>query len=282
LQFEFFRAAELENICLLAVWKQTSRHQTPLILARVSPQVESSETHDGLWHEKGSVPLSEPNEDDEVEIKAIHDEIGEIESWTARIRNITPEPARNALFAAIKKFCPESEMQALLVRPYAQKGRKLKESAAYELHVSWLLSIYGFSPVILGEYEQIVDEGTKVRRTSVDIIAGTPGGKTLLIAACTISTPKEEDFMNLVHAAEILRREVFADTSITVYPVLFTGALGMDSRKENADGYSCVPIIDADAMSILMQHLKAGAEQLFLQFLGNPRLCQLHSLDEEY
>ena len=135
LQFEFFRAAELENICLLAVWKQTSRHQTPLIRARVSPQVESSETHDGLWHKKGSVPLSEPNEDDEVEIKAIHDEIGEIESWTARVRNITPEPARNALFAAIKRFCPESEMQALLVRPYAQKGRKLKESAAYELHV---------------------------------------------------------------------------------------------------------------------------------------------------
>ena len=87
--------------------------------------------------------------------------------------------------------------------------------------------------------------------------------------------------MNLVHAAEILRREVFADTSITVYPVLFTGA-SVWTRQKNADGYSCVPIIDADAMSILMQHLKAGAEQLFLQFLGNPRLCQLRSLDEEY
>jgi len=116
-----------------------------------------------------------------------------------------------------------------------------------------------------------------VERASVDILAGMVKQNTLLVGACTISTPKEEDFTNLVHACEILKREVFQDTSVRVFPILFTGAVGQPLYKTVGDEFTIVPVVDTDRIAIVLELLDFGTERFFFDFIGNPRLCELRS-----
>lgn len=187
-----------------------------------------------------------------------------------------PEAERNVLLAALKRFCPEPDLEGLLIKAYEHKPKKLKTSSAFELHTAWLLGLCGLSTIVLGEYEQLLAEQTEVQRASVDILASKTKNNILFVGACTITTPKEEDFMNLVHACEILRREVFQDTSIRVLPVLFTGALGQPSYKQ-ADEFTYIPIVDADRIHIVLELIEFGVERLFFEFLGSPWLCELRS-----
>ncbi|HEV7674591.1 MAG TPA: hypothetical protein VGQ12_08675 [Candidatus Angelobacter sp.] len=282
LQFSYIHHTSLTNTKVVAIWKKAHADRTTVVHQRILATFSNQVTEKEIQTETGCAILVNPAETDQAEIKVFHDKIGEIDSVDCTIRYIIPVPERNILFAAVKRFCPQSQLENSFIRPYSQKAKKLKESAAFELHVSWLLSIYGFSPIVLGEYEQIADETTRVNRASVDILAGLPRNKGLLVAACTIGTPKEEDFLNLHHACEILSREVFLNTSVAVYPVLFTGALNMPTCKEIGEAFTAIPVVDSDRMAVLMEHLQAGLEVLFLEFIGNPRLCGLRSLKEDY
>lgn len=151
----------------------------------------------------------------------MHDSIGEVDSFQSDLARLIPESEQNILLAAVRRFCPQEGLHELLVKPYANKTTKLKESAAFELHVSWLLSLFGFAPIVLGEYERLVDPTTKVQRSSVDLIARRMDHNLLLVVACALAAPKEGDFLNLMHATEILRREVFSESSVVLLGHLY-------------------------------------------------------------
>jgi hypothetical protein len=215
------------------------------------------------------------NLDDWIRVRLVHPNIGEIKRTEDYARLLISPAERNILFEALKRFCGDSEFENLLVEPHNVKAPRLNESAAFELHVSWLLGMYGFSTIVLGNYEHIVAPNTKVQMASVDILAAKQPDRVLLLVACTLNPPKPEDFGNLRYAREILARETFAGTAVNIVPVLFTAATGGASVDTTDDLLDPVRTVDGDDTLRLLELLGEGQEVRFLQFLGNPALSSL-------
>lgn len=161
-----------------------------------------------LVSEIASVEVPDLPRETWVDIRLVHSALGELQQVLRQARSLIPPVERNSLFEALKRFCSEVELEEILVRPHANKPKKLKESAAFELHVGWLLGLCGLTTVVLGEYESLLARETKVIRGSVDILASRPHGNVLLLVACTMGPPKDEDFANLLNMRGILEREV--------------------------------------------------------------------------
>jgi hypothetical protein len=220
---------------------------------------------------QGSVQIQDldPN-NDWLEVRLVHPRLGEVKTDSNYVRMLIPPSERNILLeAVVREFCKGTTLDDLLARAYNVQVAKLRPSAAFELHVSWLLGMFGLSTVILGNYERILSPDTPVQRASVDILAASQRSKLLLIVSCTINPPKPEDINNLRYAREILARGIFEETGVRVIPVLFTSSMGGLSY-ESEDPFDHVPIIDADDMGILLGFLKSGQEKRFFEFLANP------------
>lgn len=198
--------------------------------------------------------------------------------WDDHMRRVLPQEVAadvavadepNILLLALWRCCSDEEFEGLLVGAHNKKAPRLNESAAFEAHVAWLLGLFGFSTIVLGEYEHIVAPNTKVRMASVDILAARQADKSLLLVACTLNPPKPEDFSNLRHTREIFRREVFGGKSVEVIPVLFTAALGCAPCETITGTFDTVPIVDGDALRELLQLLRNQKQAEFLSFLSN-------------
>ncbi|MGB6876713.1 MAG: hypothetical protein WBD87_11855 [Candidatus Acidiferrales bacterium] len=163
----------------------------------------------------------------------------------------------NLLLLGLRVFCKDEEFENSLVRAHSKKPPRVSPSAAFELYVSWLLGLFGFSTIMLGEYEHILGEETQVRRASVDILAASQSQNLLLIVACTLGTPKQEDFDNLRHAREILLREAFGETFAQVVPIVFTTIMG-GARCDYLEDRVSIPIVDADRLTELLTLVKNG------------------------
>ncbi len=234
-------------------------------------QFQTDDTGEIILSAKGSVSVEDLKPDDDwIEIRLVHPRLGEIKNSLNVARMLIPPSERNILLEALQYFCRGSKLDNLLVQAYNEQPKKLKQSAAFELHVSWLLSMLGLSPVVLGEYEHILAPDSQVRRASVDILAASQERRFLLIVGCTLDTPKPEDANNLRYAREILVRDVFAGTGVNVVAVLFNSAMGGPQYDKSEDHFDWVPIVDADSMKILLEHLRTGQEDRFFQFLSNP------------
>jgi hypothetical protein len=218
----------------------------------------------------GSVALPEVGQEDWGEAQILHPNLGQLHNDSSSVRHLTPPAQRNILFEALKFFCPEAELNVLTVRPFDKSGPKLKVSAGFELRVAWLLGLLGLSTIVLGEYEHIVAPNTGVRRGSVDVLAASQREKKLILVACTIGPPKDEDFGNIVTSAQILDREVFADATVRILPLVCTCAPGY--QAESANG---VPVLDADRLSLALRLVKAGSERDVLSFMENPSFNEL-------
>jgi hypothetical protein len=209
-------------------------------------------------------------DNDWLEIRLVHPRLGEIKKDSNYVRTFIPPTERNILLGALRQFCRGKTLDELLVRAYNVQTVKLTQSPAFELHVSWLLGMFGLSTVVLGDYERLLAPDTEVQRVSIDILAANQRSKLLLLVSCTLGTPKEEDIGNLRHAREILAREVFAETGVRVVPILFTSSMGCPSYYKSEDHFDSVPVIDADSMKTLLGFLDSGQENRFFEFLANP------------
>lgn len=222
----------------------------------------------------GAVQLGEIEQEDWVEVRLTHPELGEIDgSFTRPLRSLIPPAERNPLFEAIKCFCPEVEIRRSLVHAYEKKSVKLKTSAAFEVRVAWLLGLFGCSTVILGEYEHLFAPESNVQLGSVDILALTPG-KVLLLVGCALTRPSEKDFNNLREVQEMLRQTPLKDTNCRILPVFFTAAAGCPTYSED-EFLDCIPVVDAEGMDALVALLGVGREKDFFDFLGNPHYSPL-------
>jgi hypothetical protein len=210
-----------------------------------------------------------------VEVKLVHSKLGEIRQFIQTADNFIPAVERNVLREALKCFCSEQELSRLLVQPYERKSATLKTSAAFELHVCWLLSLCGLSTILLGEYEHVFATQTNIPRGSIDVLAARTHGNTLLLVSCTLGPPNEQDFGNLLNMKGILERAAFEGTSVGVLPVLFTGAHGQPPWRSFDGGLWGIPIMDADRIEILLKGIAKGAEKQFFEFLQNPNAFDL-------
>lgn len=220
---------------------------------------------------QGTVQVSDLDpENDWLEVRLVHPALGEIKNDSNYVRMFIPPTERNILLGALQKFCKGKTLDDLLIRAYNAQTVKLTQSPAFELHVSWLLGMFGLSTVILGEYERLLAPDTEVQRASIDILAASQNSKLLLLVSCTLGTPKEEDVGNLRNAREIFAREVFAGMGVRVVPILFTSSMGCPSYYQPEGHFDCVPVIDADSMKTLLEFLDSGQEIRFFEFLSNP------------
>jgi len=254
------------------------RGQTVLADAPFREQISFS-THcvdDGrseIVSAQGSAQVQDLDADNDwLEVRLVHPRLGEVKKDSNYVRMFIPPSERNILLGAMQQFCKGATLDDLLTRAYNVQTVKLTQSPAFELHVSWLLSMFGLSTVVLGEYERLLAPDTPVQRASVDILAASQRSKLLLIVSCILNSPKEEDIGNLRYAREILAREVFADTGVRVVPILFTSAMGCPSYYQSPDHFDWVPVIDADSMKTLFELLSSGQEERLFQFLTNPTL----------
>jgi len=247
------------------------------VISEFSDNGGSKERRSGL----ASVRLVNVGEHDTVEVKLLHPHAGEIHSFYSHaVRELVPPPERNILFEALKFFCPESELRLLLGSPHKKKSKRLKPEAAFELHVAWLLGFFGLATAVLGEYEHIVAPETKVRRGSVDILAASQRHRRLVLVACTIGAPKEDDFTNLLNTAEIVAREVFANTGIRVQPLVCTSVRGLPMSKDLLEGLTGLPILDGDRLELLLKLITAARERDFFSFLDSPSYSPLRDPEE--
>ena len=205
-----------------------------------------------------------------VEVKLVHSDLAEIQQIMQQAQNLIAPIERNVLFEALKHFCPEVELTQLLANPQSRKPVKLKTSAAFELHIAWLLGLCGLSTVVLGEYEHIIAPETNILRGSTDILASVAKSDALLLVACTMGPPKDDDFSNLLNVRGILQREVFDKASIRILPVIFTGAHSQPPHRAIENQLGGIPIVDAERIEILLSLIRDGLEKRFFEFLGNP------------
>ena len=154
---------------------------------------------------------------DRVEMRLSHQNLGEVERISRYASDLLPRAQVNPLFEALKCFCGESEFKELLVHPWStptkakpEKKRTPQESTAFEEHVTWLLSVLGFSAIRLGAHERLRAPGTEFQLGSVDILAAKPHHDVLLVIGCTMGAPSPQDFTNILSACDALRREAIS------------------------------------------------------------------------
>jgi hypothetical protein len=161
-----------------------------------------------------------------VEISLAHPSLGELQRHSHRVSDLLPAAARNPLFEALKLFCPESTIESMLTKAGTQSW-KVDQSAAFEQHVSWLLSLLGFSPIALGKHEHLKSGKTQVG--SIDIIARK--GNILLLVACTLGAPKSEEYSALLHIQTLIANGFAGMSIVTVVP--------FDGDRNYKPGYLC-------------------------------------------
>ena len=112
--------------------------------------MEESERSDAVrgFIGKGHVPTSKIYE--YLDLKLVHGELGEVYSRTWRTRELIPEQYVNPLYFLLMKFCSASKLHSLVVRPHSVPPQKTKPQKAFEQHVAWVLSCYGFATIVLG------------------------------------------------------------------------------------------------------------------------------------
>ena len=224
-------------------------------------QSAATDTRSEIVSAQGTVQIPDLDPDNDwLEIRLVHPRLGEIKKDSNFVRMFIPPTERNILFGVLQHFCKGATLDDLLTRAYNVQTVKLTQSPAFELHISWLLSMFGLSTVVLGEYERLLAPDTDVQRASIDILAASQRGKLLLIVSCTLNTPKEEDLGNLRYAREILAREVFAGTGVRVIPLLFTSSMGCPSYYKSENHFDWIPVIDADSTTVLLELLNSGQE----------------------
>jgi len=211
-----------------------------------------------------------------LELKLVHVEIGEVFTYSERTRDLLPEQYVNPLYFLLTKFCPPADLSKLICRPHSVPPQKTKPQKDFEQHVAWLLGCFGFSTIVLGAYEDLVAEQSRIKRGSVDILAYHSERRVVLFGGCTLNVPKEEDYVLLLSMRAMLLEDWKGDLPFSSEAVMFTAApdcpakwnaVKSDSFLSALSG-DYVTVIDANRLSNALVLLQERKEDQFLQAFG--------------
>ena len=222
-------------------------------------------TKGAIQTQSGTTLIPPLREDDIIEMSVWHPAFGELDRRAVCVRELLPPAARNLLLEALKHFCSVAELEEMLTKPYDQKDRKADQSSAFERHAAWLLSLAGFSPIVLGDLEYM--KAGRGQRATIDIIATS--GNTLLLVACTIGAPKSEDFSSLWHVRALLQDKLADQTNVRIEPVLITGSTATE-RYHAVEGGIGIPIIGTGELREITASLLDLNSSGFLQRIAAP------------
>lgn len=214
-----------------------------------------------------------------LELKLVHDQLGEVFSHAWPTRDLIPEQFANPLYSVLKEFCPSGTLQGLLSRPHQIRPHKTKPQNEFEQHVAWILGCFGFSTIVLGAHEHWVAKESRVSRGSVDLLAYHPNRRLLLLGACTLNVPKQEDYAQLVSMRAMLLDNWCGDVPFTCDVVMFTGVPGCSDGSDSgileqffSTRNNGVVVIDADRLSNAVLLLEERKEEDFLKQFASASL----------
>ncbi|HYR43642.1 MAG TPA: hypothetical protein VER98_11500, partial [Terriglobia bacterium] len=194
--------------------------------------------------------------------------VGSIDNWSHFVEQILPIEEVSSLYLAVRRFVGDERLTECLLRCQERPTQRTKPSAAYELYVSWLLSMIGLSPVVLGEYEKLAAVKTDFVWGSVDIVAEGPETHTIFLVGCSLVVPPSNDYATLLTAKSVLHDEVFKD-GIRIQPVIFTGARGVAPRAEVGTTAEVI-VIDADRVETILKYLSRGQRTAIRDYFERP------------
>jgi hypothetical protein len=270
----------LPDIRFFAVCKDSPSNTGLRPKATLLLQIDGAqgEIIDGVRKVCASVVLpSDIHASDYVEVKVVST-LGDIDIYNGQIHALQPTEHVHAFYHALTAFCSEAELRQALVYPQARqlpKSQPWKVQDYFERSVCWLLSFFGFSSIMLGEYETLRIAGSNFQRGSLDILAFNPIHRLMLIVGCTLNAPKDEDFTNLLTLRTIFTEEIFTESALTIRPVVFTGLRTFSEYWEPISDElnltnSTIPIFDGSRTENALDLLAKKQEHEFFNFLINP------------
>jgi hypothetical protein len=125
-----------------------------------------------------------------------------------------------------------------------------------------LLTLAGFQAIDLGEEEVIRGKSKEVVRGTLDIVAYYHPLKLLVLGACTLTPPKQDDIHRLLETCAILRNSFPENTSIRLVPTIFS------AQESEGISHPKVRILNSNKLSNLWTLVEEGNETTFLHALG--------------
>jgi hypothetical protein len=203
-----------------------------------------------------------------IQVTIADSTIGSMDNSSRFVAEILPVEEVSPLYLAVRRFCSEERLRESLLRCQEKPTQRMKSSAAYELYISWLLSMIGLSPVVLGEYEKLTATKTDFIWGSVDIVAENPETHTIYVIGCTLVVPPSSDSATLLSAKSVLQNEVFKDR-IRIQPVIFTGARGV-SPPDEVGVTPEVLVIDTDRVESILRYVSIGQRGAVRNYFEQP------------
>jgi hypothetical protein len=276
---------ELPKVRFFAVFRDAPSNTGLLPKATLPLEIHGAggETRSGIREVIASVALPPGVKwSDYVEVKAVS-KLGDIDANQWQVRSLLPARHVQPLYHALASFRSHTQFRQALAYPQATprpRRQPWRIQDYFERDVCWFLSYFGFATVMLGEHETLRDAESKFERGSLDILAFNESRKIMLLVACTLNAPKDEDFTNLTTLRTIFLEEILTGSNVSIIPVIFTGLKTSQPYWEQtfADHYlahSTVPIFDGNRREAALVLLENKREQEFFSFLSNPATSSL-------
>jgi hypothetical protein len=214
-----------------------------------------------------SAPVELSNDMAGINVRLTHDTLGQVHSRGVTPRELIPPADINPLWPILRRFCTTEKFRELLISPPQAKDDRPKEQRWFEQHVGWLLSLHGFSSIVLGPFENLRRVGSPVHLGSLDLIAFHPGHKLLLFGSCTINPPEERDYGNLVNIRAVLLAELPENRSFSTHQAIFTSAHRCVT-PDHYTGENFVAVFDAGDLSRAVDCLDRENDLFFDKLRG--------------
>jgi hypothetical protein len=204
--------------------------------------------------------------DNELACTLSHDTVSVLDEVHGRIKRFMAPAEKSPLLTCLSQFWDMSTYYERINHPHKIESKKVEHrpQRVFQRAVATLLTLSGFQAVDPGEEEILREPSTKVQRGTLDILAYHPASKNLILGACTLNPPKNEDIENLLETEAILRRCFPGESPVKLVPIVFSG------QEKDPVHHSDVLILNAKRLMKLTQLVKENNEDAFLRMLEAP------------
>lgn len=199
-----------------------------------------------------------------------HRTLGYITEVRKSPREILPEEEINPLWQILQAFCPAATFETMLTATPLPNPRREKEQRAFERYVAWLLSLHAYSPIILGEFENLHLPSSAVQLGSIDIVAYHTSRKRVLLCSCTMGAPEERDYGNLVSVRSHLLSRLDKNVSFAVELAIFSSTAQCVAPPQYTTSENYIALFDRRDLKESIGSLISGMDVNFFQRFDPP------------
>jgi hypothetical protein len=199
-----------------------------------------------------------------------HDELGELDAFSEEVSKLLPVAARNPLLACLARFW---DLQVHLDIPLLQPGvnpppRDTRTPhRAFQASVGYLLTLAGVPTIDLGEWDKLLAPDGKVELGTADLLGFHAPSGMVIVGACTMNVPRQQDGDVLLNVMERLRGTVPPDSGVRVVPVLFSGQRGEPATRDHLTAHG-IRLLTHDDLKTLRSLVETGQSGRVIAYLS--------------